>query len=62
MNKQGNTLEVILTKTGGSYFLDATQKAWRVLNYFDDHCVFDKAPNAELAYEGAKCLANSQMT
>ena len=54
VNKQGNTLEVIPTKTGGSYFLDATQKAWRVLNYFDDHCVFDKAPNAELAYEGAK--------
>lgn len=54
VNKQGNTLEVIPTKTGGSYFLDATQKAWRVLNYFDDHCVFDKAPNTELAYEGAK--------
>ena len=54
VNKQGDTLEVIPTKTGGSYFLDATQKAWRVLNYFDDHCVFDKAPNPELAYEGAK--------
>jgi hypothetical protein len=54
MTKQGNALEVIPTKTGASYFMDANKKAWRVLNYFDNHSVYDKAPNHELAYEGAK--------
>ncbi len=55
VNEFDNCLEVIKTKSGDSFFLEsAAKKAWRILNYFDDHYVYDTAPNAELAYEGAR--------
>ncbi len=47
------TLEVIKTKKGNLYE-NVDGQSWRVLNFIEDHKVFAGAPNAEIAYEGAR--------
>jgi len=48
------SLTLFETKTGDLYIEDDETGIWRVFNYIEDHKVFDKAPNAEIAFEGAR--------
>lgn len=48
------SLRLIPAISGKTYFLDDQNQYWRIINYIDDHRVYDSAPNHEIAYEGAR--------
>ncbi|HDS06237.1 MAG TPA: aminoglycoside phosphotransferase family protein [Bacteroides sp.] len=54
------TLTIIPTRDGESYLriTDPEESYWRVLNYIEDHHVFEKAPDPGIAYEGARMFGD----
>ena len=50
------SLQVIKTKSGDLYFEDEENQCWRIFNFIENHIVYDRAPNQEIAYEGAKAF------
>ncbi len=53
-NLSRKSLQIIPTTAGTSYFKDPEGNFWRVLNFIEDHVVFERATNPEIAYEGAR--------
>ena len=47
-------LRIIPTIQGKSYFKDPDGNFWRVLNFIEDHVVFERATDPRVAYEGAR--------
>lgn len=48
------TLEVIKTKDNRLFIEDEEKQCWRIFNFIDDHVVYDRATNTNIAYEGAR--------
>ena len=52
------SLKIIPTLDGSSYYKDPDGNYWRVLNFIQDHVVFESTKDPELAYEGARMFGN----
>lgn len=52
------TLRLIANTNGGLYFKDREGGYWRMMNFIPNHKVYDRAPNADIAYEGARMFGN----
>jgi len=52
------SLTIVNTKDDATYFIDPEGNYWRVLNFIDDHLVFETAPDTGIAYEGARMFGN----
>jgi len=48
------SLVLLKTIDGKLYVEDEDGNPWRVFNFIEDHKVYDGAPNAEIAFEGAR--------
>jgi hypothetical protein len=57
-NLHRKSLRIIPTRGQKSYFQDPDGNYWRVLNFIQDHVVFERATNPEIAYEGARMFGN----
>lgn len=53
-NVHRKSLRIIPTKKGGSFYKDPEGNYWRVLNFIQDHVVYERATDPEIAYEGAR--------
>jgi len=53
-NLHRKALKIYPTNEGRSYFKDPDGNYWRVLNFIEDHVVFERATDPSLAYEGAR--------
>lgn len=49
-------LEIIPTKSGEKYFLDAEVQYWRLYTFIDKSHVYDVVENTTIAYEGGKAF------
>lgn len=59
-NPDRETLTVIPTKGGQSYFLDGAGNYWRVYIFLDHTKFYDLVPNAHVAYEGGRAFGRFQ--
>jgi hypothetical protein len=57
-NLHRKSLRIIPTRGQKSYYKDPEGNYWRVLNFIQDHVVFERATNPEIAYEGARMFGN----
>jgi len=57
-NLHRKSLRIIPTTEGNSYYKDPDGNFWRVLNFIQDHVVFERATDPEIAYEGARMFGN----
>lgn len=57
-NLSRKVLRIIPTVHGKSYFKDPDGNFWRVLNFIEDHVVFERATDPRIAYEGARMFGN----
>ncbi len=57
-NLERKSLRIIPTKSGHSFFKDPDGNYWRVLNFIQDHVVYERATDPEIAYEGARMFGN----
>jgi len=57
---QRRSLTIIPTKDGEPYLKvqDPEESYWRVFNFIEDHQVFEKAPDPEIAREGARMFGD----
>lgn len=57
-NLHRKSLRIIPTKKGSSFYKDSEGNYWRVLNFIQDHVVYERATDPEIAYEGARMFGN----
>lgn len=57
-NLHRKSLRIIPTKQGNSFYKDPEGNYWRVLNFIQDHVVYERATDPEVAYEGARMFGN----
>ncbi|MGW8315100.1 MAG: phosphotransferase enzyme family protein [Bacteroidales bacterium] len=57
-NLDRKSLRIIPTKNGDSFYKDPEGNYWRVLNFIQDHVVYERATDPEIAYEGARMFGN----
>lgn len=59
-NPDRETLTVIPTKAGQSYFVDEENCYWRVYIFLDETNSYDQVPNPEVAFEGGRAFGRFQ--
>ena len=57
-NLSRKSLKIIPTLKGKSFFREPGGNYWRVLNFIQDHVVFERATDPSIAYEGARMFGN----
>jgi hypothetical protein len=57
-NIHRKALRITPTSNGEPYFKDPDGNYWRVLNFIENHMVFERATDPAIAYEGARMFGN----